>query len=120
MRALKGCIPRAFGSHKGPDGYAYRRYVGALMARFVTLPADAMVTLREAGRLAVELQASGRELEWARTHKRRRDVARLRRSMIPMRTQLLTFERRLEELAARRPAGSLADFLRQSQPKEPA
>jgi hypothetical protein len=59
MRALKGAIPRAFTSHKSPDGYAYRRYVFAIRARLFgnesqQLPADVLVTLREAGRLALE------------------------------------------------------------------
>jgi hypothetical protein len=74
-------------------------YVTALLGRLGSLPADAFPTLREAGRLAVELEAMGRELETARARRRRRDVARLRRQMVPTRTQLITLERRLEELA---------------------
>ena len=111
-RRLRGGIPRAFTSHKTPEGAAYRRYVRAKVEQLFGAGQDAPisceVTLREAGRLTVELQASGRELEDARAHKRRRDVARLRRQMIPMRTQLLALERRLEELAAPRPADKMA------------
>lgn len=104
MRSLKGAIPRAFTSHKSPDGYAYRCYVGAILAQHGwtaagTCPPAAIVTLREAGRLAVELQACGRDLEAARAKRRLKDVARLRKQMTPMRTQLLALERRLEELA---------------------
>jgi hypothetical protein len=78
--------------------------------RLGPLPADASPSLREAGKLCVELEAMGRELEAARGRNRRRDVARLRRLMIPMRTQLLTLERRLEELR-RQPKPSLAEVL---------
>jgi hypothetical protein len=99
MRRLRGGIPRAFTSHKGADGYAYRRYCRAIVERLGELPAGAEVTLREAGRLTVELQACGRELEIARSRKRHRDAARLRKQMTPMRTQLITLEQRLEELA---------------------
>lgn len=99
MRRLKGGIPRAFASHKSPDGYAYRRYVTAMLERLGELPADAQVTLREAGRLVVELQAIGREIELVRAARRRRDVNRLRRQMVPMRTQLVKLEERLELLA---------------------
>jgi hypothetical protein len=104
-------IPRAFKNHKTPEGFAYAAYLTALMARLGPLPDDASPTLREAGRLAVELAAMGRELEAARARNRRRDVSRLRRGMVPMRTQLLTMERRLEELARGNGHGDLAQTL---------
>lgn len=109
-------VPRAFANHKTPEGAAYRRYVTAILARLGPLPADAATTLREAGRLAVELQCMGAELEAARGRVRRRaaarrDASRLRRQMVPMRTQLLTLERRLEELAASAPRRSFRDRL---------
>jgi hypothetical protein len=120
MRSLRGAIPRAFTSHKTPDGHAYRRYVMAIMQQHgwtsrETCPPACLVTLREAGRLAVELQAVGRELELARAHKRRRDVARLRRQLTPMRSQLLMLERRLEELAKSTRRGGLARLLTEVQ-----
>ncbi len=62
MRALKPggvAIPRAFRSHRTPDGYRYRVYVTALLARLGSLDQTALATLREAGRLAVELEAMG-------------------------------------------------------------
>ena len=102
MRALAGGIPRAFKSHKSPEGHAYRLHVTAIVRRLGDLPADARPTLREVGRLSVELAALGFELEQARARKRRREVSRLRRAMVPMRTQMLTLERRLEELASGR------------------
>lgn len=101
MRALRGGIPRAFRSHKSAEGAAYRAYVRSWLQQLGPLPAHLLPTLREAGRLTVELAAIGTELETARQRKRRRDIARLRRSMIPMRTQLLNLERRLEEVAGR-------------------
>ena len=100
-RALVGGIPRAFRSHKTPEGAAYRVYCQSMLARLGKLPTSAWPTLREAGRLTIELGAMGEELEAARARRRRRDVARLRRAMIPARTQLLNMERRLEELASR-------------------
>lgn len=82
MRALRsaiGAIPRAFANHRTPAGYAYRVYLTALVARLGSLPKAAGPTLREVGRLVVELEAMGRELEAARGRSRRRDVGRLRR-----------------------------------------
>jgi hypothetical protein len=109
LRPSNGAIPRAYRRHNTPEGHAYRAYLGAILARLGPLPKDCIPTLREVGRLAVELQAMGLELEMARGRNRRRDVARLRRQMVPMRTQLLTLERRLEELAAARRPDGLAD-----------
>ena len=102
-RALSGGIPRAFADGRSRDARAYRRYCVSVLRRLGTLTADGLVTLREAGRLTVELEAMGRELEGARRARRRRDVARLRRLMVPARTQLMALERRLEEIAANRP-----------------
>jgi len=99
MRVGSAGIPRAFANHRSRVGHAYRTYLEGILARLGPLPADARPTLRECGRLSVELEAMGLELEAARELHRRRDVARLRRQMVPMRTQLLTLERRLEELA---------------------
>jgi len=113
VRRLKGAIPRAFTSHKSADGYQYRRYVGAIVERLRNLPESAQETLRAAGVLAVDLQAIQRDLELAKARRRHRDVARLRRQLTPMRTQLLTLERRLEELAAAQPQ-SFADAVRRT------
>lgn len=113
-------IPRAFADHRTAAGYAYRVYITGLLARLGSLPPDASPTLREAGRLAVELEAMGRELDAARgrptsargdsklDQRARRDVARLRRQMVSMRGQLLAMERRLEELATGNGHGDLA------------
>lgn len=106
MRALSSRgvrIPRAYANHKTPEGAAYRAYVAGILERLGELPADALPTLREAGRLVVELAAMGRELEAAQQRRARREISRLRRQLTPARTQLLTLERRLEELAAARP-----------------
>jgi len=113
LRALKGATPRAFTDHRTADGYQYRRYCRAIVERLGKLPDSAQETLRAAGVLAVDLQAIQRDLEHARARKRHRDVARLRRQLTPMRTQLLTLERRLEELAASRPR-SFADAVRRA------
>jgi hypothetical protein len=103
MHALKPGgvrIPRAYRDHRRVDGIRYRVYVTALLARLGgPLDAAAMGTVRQAGILSVELENMGRELEEAKRRRRRRDLGRLRRQMIPMRSQLLNYERRLEELA---------------------
>jgi hypothetical protein len=114
MRALKGGIPRAFRSHKSPDGAAYGRYVRAILAQLGELPGSARPTLREAGRAAVELERLGFEQEQARTQRRRRDERRIRRQQVILRTQLLTLEKRLEELAKARPRRSFAETARRA------
>ena len=116
MRAIRcryGVIPRAFANHRTPEGYAYRTYLTGILERLGPLPAIAGPTLREVGRLAVELNATGRELEAARKRNRRKDIARLRRAMTPMRTQLVKLEQRLEELASDRPKRPLQEYLEQ-------
>ena len=101
-------FPRAFDDHRTAEGRHYGDYCRALLARLGPLPAAASATLREAGKLVVDLDAIGRELDRARKRRQRKDMARLRRQMTPMRTQLLTLERRLEELAADRPRTPMA------------
>ena len=101
LRPGKSAIPRAFKDHRTVTAQAYRAYLVGIQARLGPLPPAALPTLREVGRLAVELEAIGLELEAARARKQRRLVARLRRQMVPMRTQLITLERRLEELAGK-------------------
>ena len=78
MRALKaqnGRIPRGYPDHRRLEGRQYTAYCRAVLARFGPLPDVALPTLREAGRLVVELDAIGRELALARTRRRRRDAA---------------------------------------------
>lgn len=107
-------LPRAFARHNTAHGATYRRYLGAILARLGPLGPEATPTLRSVGVLAVELEVMGRELEELRTVRGRswrREVARLRRAMIPARTQLITLERRLEELAGDRRGATLADHV---------
>ena len=96
-------FPRAYLDHRTTNGREYTRYCRNLLATLGTLPDSAMPTLREAGRLAVDLNAAGYELDAARRAKRRKDVARIRRQLTSMRGQFLTLERRLAELASDRP-----------------
>jgi hypothetical protein len=106
MRALSGAVPRAFRDHRTHDGRAYRAYCRGVTARLGELPPDALPTLREAGRCAVELERLGFDLEAARARRRppgRRDASRIRRQLVTLRTQLVTLERRLEEHAQARP-----------------
>jgi hypothetical protein len=110
MRALRDGIPRALKLHDTAEGALYGRYCRALVRRFGKLPADALVTLRDAGLIVVELERLAQDLEVARARKRRRDQVRIRRQMVILRTQRLTLERHLAERMngrRRRPAGPL-------------
>lgn len=110
----KSRLPRAFRSHLGHVGHAYREYTGALVARLrldLPLPPDAAVLLREAGRLVVELERLGDDLERARARHRVRDAARIRRQAFMAREQLGRLEDRLKALAAAQPRPTLAEVL---------
>ena len=101
MRRLAGGIPRAMRSHRGADGAAYRAYTAAMLTRLGPFDRAAMVSLREAGLVTLELARAQRELEQARSKtNRRREERRLRRAAASLRSQLIGLERRLEELAA--------------------
>ena len=96
-------IPRAFADHRTVAGHRYRAYTTAILARLGPLSADGMVTLREAGRVVVELELLSEDLEAVR--KDRRAAERIRRRQFALREQLGRLEGRLESLTAqRRPA----------------
>ena len=117
MRALKGAIPRAFRSHKTPQGRVYGAYTRSMLDALGKLPPHARTTLKAAGVVAVDLDALTLDLERARANGRRRDQARIRRQMTVLRTQLVTLERRLEELAANRPMDLNRLFMREGERK---
>jgi hypothetical protein len=79
----------------------YRDYLRAKLARLGPLPPDARPLLREAGLLVLDLRRLRLELESAVAHKRPTVARRIDRRLVPMRTQLLAIEERLEELAQR-------------------
>ncbi len=97
MRALQGKIPRAFKSHRTPEGAAYGAYCRAKLKRLGPLPKDALPTLREAGVVVIELERLHRDAQSPR--RTRLDRRRLRRETGILRSQLMTLERRLEEIA---------------------
>ena len=73
-----------------------------------------MPLLKEAGRLTVDLDRLRADQERALRRNRSGEARRIDRRLLPMRTQLLTLEARLEELAARhRPEATVDDILRQ-------
>ncbi len=108
MRALRGGVQRLSGDGRSTDGRHSREFQLAIIAQWGPLPRVANALLREAARLDLELLHAGRELDEARRRARRRDVARLRRAMVPMRTQLARLLEKIQELAASRPRGSFA------------
>jgi hypothetical protein len=97
-RRLQGGIPRAYRDHRRRVSRAYSSTVRAVQARYPGLGRDAALWLREYGLVTVELEQLHQESQ-------RRlaplDRARLRRQRMKLRGQLLTLERRLEELAGR-------------------
>lgn len=114
MRCLRGGIPRAFLNHKSPEGDLYGDYCRSLLDRVGAVPKSARPTLKAAGLLVVELDRLSTDLDVARHGRRRRDQNRIRRQMVIMRSQLVTLERRLEELSSRktgRGGPSLADVM---------
>jgi hypothetical protein len=116
MRALKGGIPRAFPDGRSHAARVYRVYVASiaeqLFGTLADVPKYAWPVAREAGRCVVELERVGVSLDEALARKRRRDSARARRQLVTLRTQLLAFERRLEELAASVKPRSFAEAAR--------
>ncbi len=101
MRALKSGVPRTFGSHKTPKAAAYRDHVRALLERLGPLPRNARVLLREAGRLGLDLQRLREDQDAALRRGRRAEARALDDRLVTLRSQLLTFEARLEELTGR-------------------
>ena len=97
MRRLKGGIVRVCQDARSADGRRSRLFQEAIRAQWGNLPPVALPLVREAARLDLELHHAGAELDVARGLRRRRDVARLRRQMTPMRGQL---SRLLEQIAA--------------------
>ncbi len=101
MRRLRGGIPRAWRNHKTPEGSSYREYCRAKLEGFkrrgLGLPKDAMPTLREAGVVVIELERLHRDAQSPR--RTRLERRRLRRETGILRSQLMTLERRLEEIA---------------------
>lgn len=112
MRRLTGGVPRGFRDGRSREARAYRAYVLSTAGRFgwTDIPAGARTLLREAGRIVVELERLGFALDAARTV---RDRNRAYRQQRVLRTQLLGFESRLEQLATTHGrAVSPADYLR--------
>jgi hypothetical protein len=113
VRRLRGGIPRTFANHRTPIGYAYRDLLLAKLERLGPLPADAKVTLREYGRLALDMQRLHLEQDRAVKRGRVTMARRIDKRLTPMRTQLAVLEARLEELAAiQRKAPTLVEVIR--------
>jgi hypothetical protein len=106
VRALVGAIPRAYRDHRTLVARNYREIVAAKLARLGTLPRDSWPTLREWGRVSMELEQLGERLDAMRALKqpRRVEVRRLQSESRKLRVQLLMLERRLDDMAAASPA----------------
>jgi hypothetical protein len=108
VRRLQGSIPRAFKSHKTPEGASYGRYCRSWAARFGgKLPEDVRPLVRLAGRLMVEIASL--EVDWDRMQSRRRltEARRIRRQLIGSRHQFLKAQAQLEARAASQVTGVL-------------
>ncbi len=101
MRRLAGGIPRAWRNHKTPEGATYREYCQAIVQGFkrrgLSLPKEGMPTLKEAGMVVIELGRLHRDAQSPR--RTRLERRRLRRESGILRSQLMTLERRLDEIA---------------------
>jgi hypothetical protein len=89
-------VPRGYDDHRTRQARTYLAYVAAALQRFGSLPAMAMTTLRECGRLTVDLETVAHEAEKARGL----PLRRARRRQIILRSQLGRLEDRLEQMAA--------------------
>ena len=104
LRSPIGVIPRGYPDHRRSTARRYRDYCLVIQRQYGPLPDVALPALREAGRCAVELERLATDLEAARARRRLRDVRRIARQQFAAREQLQRLERRIEELAAKRPA----------------
>jgi hypothetical protein len=104
VRALTGRIPRGLKNHRTPEGFAFGAYVRAKLRRLGALPDDARPLLREAGRLMLDLERLREEQDQALKRRRLTVARRIDRRLVPLRTQFLAIEARLEELAGHREA----------------
>ena len=119
LRHKNGVIPRGYPDHRTAQGRLYTSYLRAILDRLGPLPKSANPTLREVGRLVVELEGMGRELAAAKASpKRRMDVNRLRRQMVSMQKNLLKLELRLEDLASKDTESSLARYVTEKRAAE--
>jgi septal ring factor EnvC (AmiA/AmiB activator) len=128
VTALVGRIPRAFPSHRTPEGAAYGRYVRATLSRLGALPDAGRVWLKEAGRLTVALDRLHAETEAAtaasqtagrrQREKLRAQLRSLERRTARLRAALEATERRLEELAGENKPLDLARAIMLAQQQE--
>ena len=102
MRRLAGGFLRTFANHRTPEGYAYREILRAKVEALGPLPKDARVTLREYGRLVLDMQRLHEEQDRAVARGHVTMARRIAKRLTPMRTQLAAVEERLDGLAGRR------------------
>src|SRR5687767_12837075 len=103
MRRLTGGIPRAFPDGRRPEARQYAAHVRALVERFPRLPASARPLLQQSGLLAIDMARMTVDLNVQAARGRRREQARLRRSLAVARRQLMLIDRHLAALAESAP-----------------
>jgi hypothetical protein len=103
MSGLARGVPRALLDHRSREGWVYRRYCQATVARLGPLPAAAMPTLKEAALATLDLARLRSELEALRARRgggvRRKQERALRSEIRKTRVQLVLLERRIEQFA---------------------
>jgi hypothetical protein len=102
MRRLVGGIPRTLKDHRTKEAHVYKAILRAKIESLGPLPPDARVTLREYGRLVLDMQRLHEEQDRAVKRGRVTVARRIDKRLTPMRTQLVALELRLEALAGRR------------------
>jgi hypothetical protein len=110
---LVGQIPRGFADHRSRYGRIYAEYLRDLLARLGPLPPSAKPTLREVGRLAVDMYRLREEQDAAMARRRLTVARKVDRRLTPIRSQLIALEQRLEALATAQPPRDLASVVTQ-------
>lgn len=96
---LASGVPRAYPDHRRRVARSYREAITEIRQR-LGLNGSGAVLLREYGLVAVELERLHAEVEALQGKpRRRRELARLARRRVILRSQLVALERRLEEIA---------------------
>lgn len=102
MRGLSGGIPRAFQSHRTANGATYGRFLRGVLKRLGPLPEDAIPTLKELGRLTVDLDRLHDELQAALAKQDGKAARAIRSQRNQAQKQLRGLQRSVERMVPRR------------------
>jgi hypothetical protein len=98
VRGLAGGIPRAFQSHRTANGALYGRFLRGVLQRLGPLPADATPTLKELGRLVVDLDRLDKDLQAALAKPDSKEARAIRSQRYQAHKQLRSLSRSVERM----------------------